>query len=115
MKSGHKYIAAVSNIGKLLIFEIDELPILPKGKGNKIINIPTAKFKSKDEFMIDIQLLAENSNLVVHYGSKSRSLPYKDWQHYISSRAKRGNILAGHLKRVEAISEEEKIKDSESE
>ncbi|MDC3301610.1 DNA topoisomerase IV subunit A [Gammaproteobacteria bacterium] len=115
LKSEHEYIAAVSNIGKLLIFKIDELPILPKGKGNKIINIPTAKFKSKDEFMIDVQLLAGDSNLVVHYGSKSRSLPFKDWQHYISSRAKRGNILAGHLKRVETISEEQKIKDSESE
>ena len=113
--SDHQYIAAVSNIGKLLIFRLDELPILPKGKGNKIINIPNAKFKSKEEKMLDIQLLAEDSNLVVHYGTKSRSLPFKDWQHYISSRAKRGNILAGHLKRVESISEEVKIKDSAKE
>ena len=115
LRSDHQYIAAVSSIGKLLIFRLDELPILPKGKGNKIINIPNAKFKSKEEKMLDIQLLAEDSNLVVHYGTKSRSLPFKDWQHYISSRAKRGNILAGHLKRVESISEEVKIKDSAKE
>ena len=115
LREDHQYIAAVSSIGKLLIFRLDELPILPKGKGNKIINIPTAKFKSKEEKMLDIQLLAEDSNLVVHYGTKSRSLPFKDWQHYISSRAKRGNILAGHLKRVESISEEVKIKDSAKE
>ena len=112
LRPDHQYIAAVSNIGKLLIFKLDELPILPKGKGNKIINIPTAKFKSKEEKMLDIQLLAEDSNLVVHYGTKSRSLSFKDWQHYISTRAKRGNILAGHLKRVESISEEVKVKDS---
>ena len=115
LREDHKYIAAVSSIGKLLIFRLDELPILPKGKGNKIINIPTAKFKSKEEKMLDIQLLAEDSNLVVHYGTKTRSLPFKDWQHYISSRAKRGNILAGHLKRVESISEEVKVKDSAKE
>ena len=112
LRPDHQYIAAVSSIGKLLIFRLDELPILPKGKGNKIINIPTAKFKSKKEKMLDIQLLAEDSNLVVHYGTKNRSLPFKDWQHYLSSRAKRGNILAGHLKRVESISEEVKVKDS---
>ena len=112
LREDHQYIAAVSSIGKLLIFRLDELPILPKGKGNKIINIPTAKFKSKEEKMLDIQLLAEDSNLVVHYGTKTRSLPFKDWQHYVSSRAKRGNILAGHLKRVESISEEVKVKDS---
>ena len=115
LREDHKYIAAVSSIGKLLIFRLDELPILPKGKGNKIINIPTAKFKSKEEKMLDIQLLAEDSNLVVHYGTKTRSVPFKDWQHYISSRAKRGNILAGHLKRVESISEEVKVKDSAKE
>jgi topoisomerase-4 subunit A len=115
LREDHQYIAAVSNIGKLLIFRLDELPMLPKGKGNKIINIPTAKFKSKEEKMLDIQLLAEDSNLVVHYGTKTRSLPFKDWQHYISSRAKRGNILAGHLKRVESISEEVKVKDSAKE
>ena len=115
LREDHQYIAAVSSIGKLLIFRLDELPILPKGKGNKIINIPTAKFKSKEEKMLDIQLLAEDSNLVVHYGTKTRSLPFKDWQHYISSRAKRGNILAGHLKRVESISEEVKVKDSAKE
>ena len=115
LREDHQYIAAVSSIGKLLIFRLDELPILPKGKGNKIINIPTAKFKSKEERMLDIQLLAEDSNLVVHYGTKTRSVPFKDWQHYISSRAKRGNILAGHLKRVESISEEVKVKDSAKE
>ena len=115
LREDHQYIAAVSSIGKLLIFKLDELPILPKGKGNKIINIPTAKFKSKEEKMLDIQLLAEDSNLVVHYGTKSRSLSFKDWQHYISTRAKRGNILAGHLKRVESISEEVKVKDSAKE
>ena len=115
LREDHQYIAAVSSIGKLLIFRLDELPILPKGKGNKIINIPTAKFKSKEEKMLDIQLLAEDSNLVVHYGTKTRSLPFKDWQHYVSSRAKRGNILAGHLKRVESISEEVKVKDSAKE
>ena len=32
LRSDHQYIAAVSNIGKLLIFRLDELPILPKGK-----------------------------------------------------------------------------------
>ena len=33
-------IAAVSSIGRLLLFEMDELPELAKGKGNKLINIP---------------------------------------------------------------------------
>ena len=43
------YIVAVSSIGKLLIFDLKELPELAKGKGNKLINIPTKKFKSGEE------------------------------------------------------------------
>jgi len=42
-------IAAVSSIGRLLLFEMDELPELAKGKGNKLINIPGPKYKSGDE------------------------------------------------------------------
>ena len=34
VRDDHVYIAAVSNIGRLLIFKIDELPVLAKGKGN---------------------------------------------------------------------------------
>ena len=39
-------IAAVTSIGRLLMFEMDELPELAKGKGNKLINIPAKKYKS---------------------------------------------------------------------
>ncbi len=109
IKDNHKYIASVSNIGKLLIFPINELPFLGKGKGNKIINIPAKKFEANEELMLDFELLSDDSLLVIHYGTKSREIPYKDWQHYISSRAKRGNLLSGHLKRVERISEVSRI------
>lgn len=39
-------IAAVSSIGRLLMFEMDELPELAKGKGLKLINIPAKKYKA---------------------------------------------------------------------
>ena len=42
-------IAAVSSIGRLLMFEMEELPELAKGKGNKLINIPGKKYKSGEE------------------------------------------------------------------
>ena len=42
-------IAAVSSIGRLLMFEMDELPELAKGKGNKLINIPGKKYQGGEE------------------------------------------------------------------
>src|SRR5210317_2615080 len=60
INENHKFVAAtfssqdnkgkVSN--KLLIFPIEELPVLPRGKGNKLISISTKAFKDKTEFMM---------------------------------------------------------------
>ena len=70
VKDNHTHIAAVSNIGKLLIFNIKELPILGKGKGNKIINIPKDKLAAGEEFMAHAQLLADDSSLKIEVGKR---------------------------------------------
>ena len=110
VKDNHSHIAAVSNIGKLLIFNIKELPTLAKGKGNKIINIPKDKLASGEEFMAHAQLLADESSLRIEVGKRSITLKPKDWSEYILSRAKRGKKV-GKLINIERLIEE--IKPSE--
>ena len=106
VKENHTYIASVSNIGKLLIFKIDELPVLGKGKGNKIINIPKDKLANGEEFMAHAQLLADESSLRLEVGKRSVTLKPKDWSEYILSRAKRGKKV-GKLINIERLIEEE--------
>tara|TARA_Y100001936_G_scaffold253469_1_gene318298 strand:- start:2927 stop:4276 length:1350 start_codon:yes stop_codon:yes gene_type:complete len=103
INENHKYVAAtfssqdnkgkVSN--KMLIFPIDELPVLPKGKGNKLISISTKSFKEKSEFMMDVCCLAEDSKLHIHHEGKTggKTWTLKELEEYISSRAKRGRVL----------------------
>jgi len=107
VKANHTHIASVSNIGKLLIFKIDELPILGKGKGNKIINIPKDRLSSGEEFMAHAQLLADESSLRIEVGKRSVTLKPKDWSEYILSRAKRGKKV-GKLINIERLIEEAK-------
>ncbi len=107
VKANHTHIASVSNIGKLLIFKIDELPILGKGKGNKIINIPKDRLSSGEEFMAHAQLLAHESSLRIEVGKRSVTLKPKDWSEYILSRAKRGKKV-GKLINIERLIEEAK-------
>ena len=104
IKEDHSYIAAVSNIGKLLIFELKELPVLGKGKGNKIINIPKDKLKAGEEFMAHAQVLSDDSSLMIEVGKRSVTLKPKDWQQYILSRAKRGKKV-GKLINIERLTE----------
>ena len=107
VRNDHVYIAAISNIGRLLIFKIDELPMLAKGKGNKIINIPTAKFVAKEEFMAHAQLISLSSSLRIdRVGKGSLTLKLKDLENYISSRAKRGNMLPQGYRKVIGMAEE---------
>ncbi len=47
----------VTNTGYLLLFAVNELPQLAKGKGNKMINIPMAKYKDKEEYIVDVAVL----------------------------------------------------------
>ena len=107
VKDNHTHIAAVSNIGKLLIFNIEELPILGKGKGNKIINIPKDKLVAGEEFMAHAQLLADDSSLKIEVGKRSVTLKPKDWSEYVLSRAKRGKKV-GKLINIERLIEEPK-------
>ena len=113
VRENHTHIAAVSNIGKLLIFKLDELPILGKGKGNKIINIPKDKLSAGEEFMAHAQLLAIDSSLKIEVGKRSVTLKPKDWSEYILSRAKRGKKV-GKLINIERLTEEIKSKEKES-
>ena len=90
-----------------MIFEISELPILGKGKGNKIINIPKDKLASGEEFMAHAQLLATDSSLRIEVGKRFVTLKPKDWSEYILTRAKRGKKV-GKLINIERLVEEVK-------
>jgi topoisomerase IV subunit A len=96
-------IAAVSNEGRLLVFPVKDLPILAKGKGNKIINIPAARAQSKEEFMVAATVLALDNTLVILAGKRKLKLKGADLEHYFGERGRRGNKLPRGLQKVDAI------------
>jgi len=87
------FIAAVSNTGHLLIFPLKELPELAKGKGNKILSIPTAQLIKRDEFLADVVVLQATQMLIVNADNKQLKLKPVDWRHYMGERGRRGNKL----------------------
>lgn len=93
-------IACVTNIGRLLLFSALEVPVLARGKGNKLINIPTAKAASREEVVIDVQVISSDEALTVHAGKRHFTLKAADLQHYQGARALRGNRLPRGLQNV---------------
>ncbi|MCG8378882.1 MAG: DNA topoisomerase IV subunit A [Proteobacteria bacterium] len=100
------WVAAVSNIGRLLMFPISELTLLPKGKGLKIIQIPPAKLKTREEYVVAMTAMGEDDNLVIYSGKKHMTMKPADQEYYIGERGRRGNMLARGYRSVVRIKAE---------
>jgi len=96
-------IAAVSSIGRLLLFEMEELPELAKGKGNKLINIPGPKYKSGEEKMVAACVVPEDGNLQVYTGTRMMTIKWDDLDDYYGDRALRGSLLPKGWRKVERL------------
>jgi topoisomerase-4 subunit A len=87
----------------MLVFPLKSLPELSKGKGNKIISIPSARVQSREEWMVTVCLFKESDQLVIHSGKRHLKLKYSDLTHYIGERGRRGHKLPRGLQRVDRI------------
>jgi topoisomerase-4 subunit A len=96
-------IAAVSSIGRLLLFEMEELPELAKGKGNKLINIPGPKYKSGQEKMVAATVVPEDGCLEVYTGTRKMTIKWNDLDDYYGDRALRGSLLPQGWRKVERL------------
>lgn len=96
-------IAAVTNDGRLLIFPVSELPELPKGKGNKILNIPSAKAKTHEEYLINVAIVPAGGSLKIISGKRHMVLKASDLTHYQGERGRRGSKLPRGYQRVDSL------------
>jgi len=96
-------VVALTNQGRMLVFPLAEVPALSRGKGNKLINIPTAAFKSREEYMISVQLLAPGDELLVYAGQRHLRMKPRDLEHYIGERARRGRKLPRGFQKVDSL------------
>ena len=111
----HQYCVSVSNEGRMLVFPISDLPELSKGKGNKIIGIPAAKLKLREEFMVSVAVVSIEQSLLVYSGKRYLRLKPSDLEHYRGERGRRGNKLPRGFQKVDSLVVEVKSKKSEAE
>jgi topoisomerase-4 subunit A len=98
--------AVVTNQGRLLLFPLNEIPTLPRGKGNKLIQIPTNELQKNTDFIVAFTILKPDSALIISSGKRTLTLKPSDLQLYTSNRAKRGTLLPKGFQRVEALNSE---------
>jgi topoisomerase-4 subunit A len=95
-------LAAASSDGRLLVFPLEELPELSKGKGNKILAVP-----SKDGVVLAaICVLADGQALKIDSGTRHMVIKPDDLEHYAGGRGRRGMALPRGWRTVDRLSAE---------
>ncbi|MFV0450309.1 MAG: DNA topoisomerase IV subunit A [Vibrio sp.] len=96
-------ILTITNLGRMLLFPIKDLPQLGKGKGNKIINIPAAKSKSREEVVSHLIALPSGASVTLYAGKRKLGLKASDLDNFRGERGRRGGLLPRGLQRVTEI------------
>ena len=96
-------IGAFSSQGRLLIFDLRELPVLSKGKGVKIMNIPRSSLDNREEIMSFVRVFSDKANILVVSGKRTLNLSAKDLIHFKSQRARRGLKLPRGFQKVDNV------------
>ncbi len=97
------WLAVISNEGRLLVFRVNELPRLARGKGNKLISINSARASTREELMILVHPFTEGQTLLIHTEKRYLKLKFSDLEHYIGERGRRGNKLPRGFQKVDRI------------
>jgi topoisomerase-4 subunit A len=97
-----KRIAAASSDGRLLVFQLEELPELSKGKGNKILAVPS----KEGVVLAGICVLAPEQGLRIDSGTRHMVLKPADLKHYEGARGRRGMALPRGWRTVDRLTAE---------
>ena len=105
----NEQIVAVSSEGHMVVTPLEQLPQMARGKGNKIINVPTKKLKAGEEDIVASTLLRPDEKLVVHSGKKHKTVKPAELEIYAGERGRRGLKLPKGYRNVDALVVEYKV------
>ncbi len=96
-------LVAISNEGRMLVFPMRSLPVLSKGKGNKIINIAASRAEARNELLSALVSVPAGGSLTLYAGKRHFTLKPEDLDQYHGERGRRGNKLPRGLQRVDQV------------
>lgn len=86
-------VVAITSAGRMLIFPAQDLPVLSKGKGNKMITILAANAKDRSELLTKLLLISDQASLEFYSGKRKIVLKPEDLQKFRAERGRKGSTL----------------------
>jgi len=97
-------LTAITTSGRMIIFPVKEMPIIEKGKGNKIIGIPKNQLSTPGTERIKIlEVLPEGAEIVIYAGKHFLKLTVGNQTNYRSKRGYRGKRLPRGFQNVNRL------------
>lgn len=96
-------LLSISAAGRMLLFPVNDLPLLSKGKGNKIISIPAAQAASGEDKLVYLLVLPRQASITLHVGKRKLTLRSEDLQKFRAERGRKGTLLPRGLQRIDSI------------
>jgi topoisomerase-4 subunit A len=96
-------IAVVTLQGRLLVFPASEVPVLNKGKGNKLIQIASEELANGTDRIVALTGLPVGASLRLHCAKRYLTLSAADLAAYQAARGRRGNHLPRGFQRVDRM------------
>lgn len=97
------YVAIITKQGRLLIFPSNEVPVLGRGKGNKLIQIPSKELLSGDDAVVAYCVFEATQQIRIYAGKRYLNLKLADLDAYIGKRAQRGTKLPRGFQKPEGL------------
>ncbi|WP_241569448.1 DNA topoisomerase IV subunit A [Rosenbergiella collisarenosi] len=96
-------LLAITEAGRMLMFSVDDLPQLSKGKGNKIISIPGADFVAGKDKLLWLLLINNQSTVTLYVGKRKLKLRSEELQKFKAERGRKGTLLPRGLQRIDRV------------
>jgi topoisomerase-4 subunit A len=96
-------LAAVTSEGRMLVFPINKLPAIAKGKGNKIIQIPPKRARERTELLSHLIIVPEEGTLTIIAGKRFFKLTHGNLAQYMGERGRRGKKLPRGFQNVDRL------------
>ena len=101
--SAESLVVTVSSEGKMLAFKVTDVPEMPRGKGNKLYDIPSKKAAARTEVLAGIAVVPPDGKLTLWSGEKQKTLTWSDLKDYRGQRAQRGAVLPRGWRQIDRV------------
>ncbi|HYW05137.1 MAG TPA: DNA topoisomerase IV subunit A [Gammaproteobacteria bacterium] len=95
-------LAAASTAGRALLFPVRDLPVLARGKGNKILGIPPRRL-SDGERMVSVAVVEPGQSVAVLSGRRRMYIRPTERDAYLGERGRRGTLLPRGWQKVDRL------------